>query len=179
VDAETRNGALKLSVQKFGQAHPLKLEICRDRDRRTSTAKKAARGVYQRLLHRVLQRAYPGYTIDKLTSSADLEHSFGPAHARAVLRKGRSAFAVIGINGQEIQSSIDAALTVGLLWLNLCRREKRQLPCRRTKTLSSARYLSHSPRADRAPQSQRCQVPSLRNRRARRGHHRIRHHRRR
>jgi hypothetical protein len=121
VDAETRKGTLKLSVQKFGQSQPLKLEICRDRDRRTSTAKKAARATYQRLLHRVLQRAYPGHTIEKLTSSADLEHSFGPAYTRAILRKGRSAFAVIGINGQEIQSSIDAALTVGLLWLNLCR----------------------------------------------------------
>ncbi|MCU1307181.1 MAG: hypothetical protein JWN45_1876 [Acidobacteriaceae bacterium] len=121
VEAETRNGTLKLSVQKFGQARPLKLEICSDRDRRTSSAKKSTRAAYQRMLHRVLQRAYPGFTIDKLTSAADLEHSFGPAYTRGLLRKGRSAFAVIGVNAQEIHSSIDAALTVGLLWLDLCR----------------------------------------------------------
>src|SRR5437868_4099707 len=66
VEAETRNGTLKLSVQKFGQARPLKLEICSDRDRRTSSAKKSARAAYQRMLYRVLQRAYPGYTIDKM-----------------------------------------------------------------------------------------------------------------
>jgi hypothetical protein len=121
VEAETKNGTLKLSVQKFGQARPLKLEICSDRDRRTSTAKKSARAAYQRMLHRVLQRAYPGFTIEKLTSAADLEHSFGPAYTRGLLRKGRSAFAIVGVNAQEVQSSIDAALTVGLLWLDLCR----------------------------------------------------------
>src|SRR3954467_15312342 len=75
VEAETRNGTLKLSVQKFGQAKPIKLEICSDRDRRTSSAKKTARAAYQRLLHRVLQREYPDFTISKLTTSADLEHS--------------------------------------------------------------------------------------------------------
>src|SRR3954464_13035039 len=58
VDAETRNGMLKLSVQKFGQARPLKLEICSDRDRRTSSAKKSTRAAYQRTLHRVLQHEY-------------------------------------------------------------------------------------------------------------------------
>jgi hypothetical protein len=68
-----------------------------------------------------LQRAYPDFTIEKLTTAADLEHSFGPAYTRALLRKGRSAFAVLGVNAQEIQSSIDASLTVGLLWLELCR----------------------------------------------------------
>src|SRR3954449_9886406 len=35
LEAETRNGTLKLSVQKFGQARPIKVEICSDRDRRT------------------------------------------------------------------------------------------------------------------------------------------------
>src|SRR5712664_1897581 len=66
VEAETRNGTLKLSVQKFGQARPVKVEICSDRDRRTSSAKKTARAAYQRLLHRVLQRAYPDFMITKL-----------------------------------------------------------------------------------------------------------------
>ncbi|MCU1283678.1 MAG: hypothetical protein JWO13_28 [Acidobacteriales bacterium] len=121
LEAETRNGTLKLSVQKFGQARPIKIEICSDRDRRTSSAKKTARAAYQRLLYRVLQRAYPDFTISKLTTSADLEHSFGPAYARALLRKGKTGFAVIGVNAQEIQSTVDAALTSGLLWLDLCR----------------------------------------------------------
>jgi hypothetical protein len=35
--------------------------------------------------------------------------------------RGRSAFAVFGVNQQELQSSIDASLTFAILWLDLCR----------------------------------------------------------
>jgi len=38
-----------------------------------------------------------------------------------MLRRGRSGFAVLGVNPQETQSSIDAALTFGILWLDACR----------------------------------------------------------
>jgi hypothetical protein len=51
----------------------------------------------------------------------DLERSFGPVYARGLLRRGQSAFAVLGVNGQETQGSIDAALTFGILWLDACR----------------------------------------------------------
>ena len=37
------------------------------------------------------------------------------------LRRGQSGFAVLGVNPQETQSSIDAALTFGILWLDACR----------------------------------------------------------
>lgn len=51
----------------------------------------------------------------------DLERSFGAVYARGLLHKGQSAFAVLGVNGQETQASIDAALTFGILWLDACR----------------------------------------------------------
>src|SRR6266571_5679000 len=54
VDLEIKNEVLRLAVQRLGQSHPTKLEICRQRDRRTPTAKRAARLAYQRLLQRVL-----------------------------------------------------------------------------------------------------------------------------
>ena len=38
-----------------------------------------------------------------------------------MLRRGQSGFAVLGVNPQETQSSIDAALTFGILWLDACR----------------------------------------------------------
>jgi hypothetical protein len=38
------------------------------------------------------------------------------------MRQGRSAFALLGVNKQETQSTIDAALTFGILWLDVCRR---------------------------------------------------------
>lgn len=123
LDAESKNGTLTLSVRRFGQARPNKMEICRDRDRRPPTAQKAARSHYARLLERASRRDMPGWMLDKsrLSISMDLERSFSPVYARGLLRKGRSAFAVLGVNQQETQASIDAALTFGLLWLDACR----------------------------------------------------------
>lgn len=60
LEAEVKNEILRLSVQRLGQAKPTKLEICRERDRRTPTAKRAARVAYQGVLQRVLQRRFPG-----------------------------------------------------------------------------------------------------------------------
>jgi hypothetical protein len=123
VDAEIKNGTLLLSVRKFAQARPHKLEICRDRDRRAPSARKATRTQYARVLERILLRHQPGWTLDraKLSTSMDLEQSFSPVYARGLLRRGRSLFAVMGVNGQETQSSVDAMLTFGLLWLDACR----------------------------------------------------------
>jgi len=43
LDAEVKNGILKLAVQqRLGQSRPTRLEICRERDRRSPSAKKAA-----------------------------------------------------------------------------------------------------------------------------------------
>ena len=121
LEAEVKNEILRLAVQRLGQVRPTKLEICRERDRRTPTAKRAARVAYQRVLQRVLLRRFPGFTVDRLNTSMDLERSFGPVYARGLLRKGQSAFAVLGVNGQETQGSIDATLTFGILWLDACR----------------------------------------------------------
>ena len=119
--AEIKNERLRISVQRLGQSNPTKLEICRERDRRTPTAKRAARISYQRLLQRVLSRKFPACNAAPLSSAIDLERSFGPIYARGLLRRGQSAFAVFGVNSQETQSSIDAALTFGILWLDTCR----------------------------------------------------------
>jgi hypothetical protein len=121
LDAEVKNQVLRLAVQRLGQAKPTKLEICRERDRRTPTAKRAARVGYQPVLQRVLQRRFSGFTVDRLSTSMDLERSFGPVYARGLLHRGQSAFAVLGVNGEETQGSIDAALTFGILWLDACR----------------------------------------------------------
>jgi len=121
LDAEVKNERLLLAVQRLGQSKPTKLEICRERDRRAPTARRAARLAYQRALQRVLARKFPACKAAPLNSSMDLEHSFGPIYARGLLRQGQSGFAVLGVNGQETQASIDAALTFGILWLDSCR----------------------------------------------------------
>jgi hypothetical protein len=121
LDAEVKSGTLRLAVQRLGQVRPTKLEICRERDRRSPTAKKAARTTYEAKLRRVIERHFAGYSIVRLTTGIDLEKSFGPIYTRGVLRQGQSAFAVLGVNSSETQSSIDAALTFGILWMDVCR----------------------------------------------------------
>jgi hypothetical protein len=121
LDAEVKNGILKLAVQRLGQSRPTRLEICRERDRRSPSAKKAARTSYEQKLRRALDRHFPGFAVTRLTTAIDLEKSFGPIYARGLLRKGQSAFAVLGVNASETQASIDAALTFGILWLEACR----------------------------------------------------------
>src|SRR5215813_977429 len=58
IELEQKNGCMNLTVQRFGQARPQKLEIIRDRDRRTPGARKLARAQYQKLLERVLIRNF-------------------------------------------------------------------------------------------------------------------------
>ena len=121
LDAEVKNGTLRLAVQRLGQSRPTKLEFFRERDRRTPTAKRAARVAYEPRLRHALERHFPGFGVSRLTTGADLEKSFGPVYARGLLRQGQSGFAVLGVNAQETQASIDAALTFGILWMDVCR----------------------------------------------------------
>lgn len=121
LDAEVKSGTLRLAVQRLGQARPTKLEICRERDRRSPTVKRAARASYEAKLRRVIERHFSGFALSRLTSSVDLEKSFGPIYARGVLRQGQSVFAVLRVNATETQSSIDASLTFAILWLDACR----------------------------------------------------------
>ncbi len=121
LEAEVKNGTLRLAVQRLGQARPTKLEICRERDRRTPTARRIARAAYEQKLRKTLDRHFPEFKITKLTSGVDLEKSFGPINARGLMQRGRSVFAFMGVNATETQASIDAALTFGILWLDVCR----------------------------------------------------------
>jgi hypothetical protein len=73
LDVEIKHEVLRLVVQRLGQARPGKLEICRQRDQRTPTAKRAARLAYQRSLQRTLERRFPAYVASRLTTSVDLK----------------------------------------------------------------------------------------------------------
>jgi hypothetical protein len=122
--AERKRDVLKITVQRFGRARPSTLEVCRSTDRRTPTARKRARTAYAQLFRRVLERHFGGFHIEKFSSSMDLERSFSPIYTRALLRRGGSAMALLGVNAQETQSSVDAALTFGLLWFDYCRNQE-------------------------------------------------------
>jgi len=126
LDAEVKAATLRLQVQRMGQNRPTRLDFCRNRDQRSPASRRAARAAYEPRLRRALARNFPGWTVVRLTSSMDLEHSFGPACLRGWLRQGQRALAVVGVNDQETQSTIDGALTSGILWLEACRLAQHQ-----------------------------------------------------
>src|SRR5882757_6778842 len=116
-----RNGVLRLSTHRFGQTKPQTLELVADRDRRTPSTREAARVKYLRLLERVLLRRFPEWKTDAFRTAMDLEKSFGPAYARGSLLQGQKAWAVIAVNEEESQTTVDGILTLGILWLQYCR----------------------------------------------------------
>lgn len=125
IDAEQKPNRLRLTVQRFGQPKPARIEIVSERHKggHTSAAQKLNRDQYQRLLERVLERNFPGSRIDPLTNRPDLEKSFGPVYSRGMIapRAGRSAWACLGVNQDETQAAVDGSLSIGILWLDYLR----------------------------------------------------------
>jgi hypothetical protein len=119
--AEIKNGILRLSVLRFGQSKPSRMEICSQAERRSPSTLKAMRAAYRRSLERALTRMFPGWTLERITTSADLEHSFGAVCARGLLRRGTQRIAVVGCGEGESQSTIDNSVAVAVLWLHYCR----------------------------------------------------------
>lgn len=119
--AEIKNGILKLSVLRFGQSKPSRLEICAKAERRSPSALKAMRAAYRHTLERAVIGLFPGWTLDRLTTSADLEHSFGAVCARGLLRRGQQRIALVGCGDGESQTTIDNSVAVAILWLDYCR----------------------------------------------------------
>ena len=123
VDVEERAQCLRLATRRMGAPKPQTLELVPTSDRRTPTARDAARRNYQRLLERALTRHFIGSKVDGLRSAMDLEHSFGPAYVRGRLLRGTAADAVIGVGAAESGAMVDGVLTLGVLWLDYCRQK--------------------------------------------------------
>jgi hypothetical protein len=123
LEVQPRAHSLRLMTRRMGAARPQALELVPTSDRRTPTARDAARRNYQKLLERALTRSFAGAKVDGLRSATDLEHSFGPAYVRGRLLRGPAADAVIGVGEAESAATIDGVLTLGILWLDYCRQK--------------------------------------------------------
>ncbi|MGC1421337.1 MAG: hypothetical protein WA354_22475 [Terracidiphilus sp.] len=123
VEIQPRAQCLRVITRRMGAPKPQALELVPNSDRRTPTTRDSARRNYQRLLDRVLARAFIGSKVDGLRSAMDLEHSFGPAYIRGRLLRGTAAEAIIGVSEAESASTIDGILTLGILWLDHCRQK--------------------------------------------------------
>ena len=121
VEAAPRKASIRLSTLRFGQTKPQMLELVADKDRRTPSTRDSTRMRYLRRLEKALLREFPDWNPDGFRTSMDLEKSFGPAYARGVQVKGTQAWAVIGVNKEETQATVDGVLTPGILWLAQCR----------------------------------------------------------
>lgn len=121
VGAELRKDHLRLSVQRFGQSKLSIAELIPQEERRPGSAKRISRATFQRILCRALERHFPGWILESLSFAADLEHSFGPVHLRGILRQGQKTVAIAAVSGAEVQPSVDALLTTGILWLERSR----------------------------------------------------------
>ena len=92
LEAEVKNGTLRLAVQRMGQTRPTKLEICRERDRRSPSAQAGGAGELRAEIAADAGAAtFRSSRLRGLTSGVDLEKSFGPIYARGLLRRGQSA----------------------------------------------------------------------------------------
>jgi hypothetical protein len=123
IEVQPRAASLRLMTRRMGATKAQALELVPSSDRRTPTARDAARRNYQRLLERALTRHFIGAKVDGLRSAMDLEHSFGPAYIRGRLLKGTAADAVIGVGECESGAMVDGILTLGVLWLDYCRQK--------------------------------------------------------
>ena len=121
LSVQRRAGCLRVMTRRLGAFKPSALELVPSGDRRTPTARDAARRHYLRLLERVLRRSFPDWQADGMRAATDLEHSFGPAYARGRLLRGTTAEAVVGVSSEESGPAVDGILTLGLLWLDHCR----------------------------------------------------------
>ncbi|HEV2646286.1 MAG TPA: hypothetical protein VGU46_07985 [Acidobacteriaceae bacterium] len=121
----SRERMLKLTTHRFGQTRAGAIELLADNDRRTPSTREATRLCYLRVLERVMVRPERGdwgeWKPDGFRTAMDLEKSFGPAYARGSLVHGQQAWAVIAVNEEETQATIDGILTLGALWLAHCR----------------------------------------------------------
>lgn len=124
IGLEARKETLRMRVRRLGTQRPQSLEIIRDRDQRTPTTRALARKRYLHLLERLIPRHFNEYKLESLRSAMDLEHSFGPAYARGLLARGQQCWALIGVNAEETQATIDGVLTLGILWLAYCREHR-------------------------------------------------------
>jgi hypothetical protein len=79
------------------------------------------RSGYRGELLAMLAREYPGWAFERVSQRSDREHSFSAWYTRGLARQGRTAWAFLGLSGDEPPAAADAILAFGLIWLDWLR----------------------------------------------------------
>jgi hypothetical protein len=105
-----------LEVQRFGSAKPGRLEFVRTDSPRS--AARITREQFRARLRRILTESFPDATIESLSASADLEHSFSGLYVRGLMREEERDWAFLAVSPYENAAVIGGILAYGILWLD-------------------------------------------------------------
>ncbi len=120
-----RPGRLELDVEHFGGRTGALTLVDLDRETHRDAARKGARLKYRERFRQSLHRQFPEWRVVELSTEQDLHNSFSPAYPRALLRRGTTALAAIGI--PENSPAPANALSFGLIWLDYLRSREPRL----------------------------------------------------
>jgi hypothetical protein len=118
-------GRLELLARGFAGAE-IRLSLLDSAGKGPCIERQAGQARFREVLRRLLQREFPAWNIDHLSTAADLEHSLSPLYARARLSFGQQAWAVMAASPGLGADACDNMATFGLIWLDLLRRRERQ-----------------------------------------------------
>ncbi|HEY2119847.1 MAG TPA: hypothetical protein VGH37_11730 [Candidatus Acidoferrum sp.] len=117
--ADQSDARLALAVERFGRAKPERLEMVRLDFVRSP--KELSREDFCEQLRRILAEQFPDETVEKISISADLEHSLSRMYARGTSRRGPVTVAFLAMADSESPEALESSLTYALLWLDRVR----------------------------------------------------------
>jgi hypothetical protein len=123
---EQSQDRIVLEVRRFGSAKPGKLEFLRTDSPRA--AGRITREQFRARLRRILAERFPDATVDSLTTSPDLEHSFSGVYVRGRMHEGPREWALMAVSSDESAVAIEGVLAFGILWLDYAREHARNRP---------------------------------------------------
>ena len=116
---ESANDRIRIEVERFGPKGAGRIEITRREIPRPRY--RIERESFAERFALLLRQQFPDETVESITVAPDLEHSLSGSYARGWMRHGQQAWAFLGAGPSETTSTIDAALTFGLIWLDWLR----------------------------------------------------------
>ncbi len=97
------------------------LEFCEQAPALADRRRRRSRDEFSRQLVAMLARNYPGWKLEWVSHHSDREFSLSTWYTRGLLRRGQTAWAVMGLNEGETLAATDSMLAFGLIWLEWVR----------------------------------------------------------
>ncbi len=116
---------MELEIERFGRRKGILTLVDQSRPANSCLPARGRRQVFREEFRRFLTRQFPGWSLGKISTEADLEHTLSPTYPRALVRKGGAGWAAIGSPRES--GSANGVLTFGLIWLDYLRRLERRI----------------------------------------------------